>query len=392
MRDAIAQGRSGLRPLGPHDFGANPMAEPLDTWVGRVDGLDQPCRRAGCTGTAATTAWPGGACRRTALRTTVGAAVRATAPAGWPWCSARPPPASAPPRTPTRRSTPPAYLPGPAGQPGPAHPAFAHRLRAGGPGPAPVRAQTISTACSSSAKAFASRRAAAAPGPGRCGSGGRCGQLVRQRAVRLPFIAAGLGRSPADPSTTRRRGISIGEAAGLRPARICPSGGLQLLGHGESSDAHHLSAPDPDGAWAPRRRSIRLLSPSRAWARGRGGLTSTCTAPPHPRTTTSEARLIARRFAPWHADRLNQGHDRPHPGRRGGAGRRLQPAGAGASGVLPGTVNTRGPVEPGMAELPAAVQPAANSSVRACRASHAFAFGGSNCRAGVWSLAMEPIT
>ena len=42
MVDAFAQGRSGLRPLGPHDFGAAPMAEPLATWVGRVDGLEQP--------------------------------------------------------------------------------------------------------------------------------------------------------------------------------------------------------------------------------------------------------------------------------------------------------------------------------------------------------------
>jgi 3-oxoacyl-[acyl-carrier-protein] synthase-1 len=69
-----------------------------------------------------------------------------------------------------------------------------------------------------------------------------------------------LDAGPCRPFDAARDGLSIGEAAGFalleRPDNA-PAGGLHVLGVGESSDAHHMSAPRPDGTGA-------MLSMSRA--------------------------------------------------------------------------------------------------------------------------------
>lgn len=53
---------------------------------------------------------------------------------------------------------------------------------------------------------------------------------------------------PCRPYDARRDGISIGEAVGLALVeRGGPSGALQLMGVGESSDAYHMSSPHPEG-------------------------------------------------------------------------------------------------------------------------------------------------
>jgi 3-oxoacyl-[acyl-carrier-protein] synthase-1 len=71
-----------------------------------------------------------------------------------------------------------------------------------------------------------------------------------------------LATGPCRPFSAARDGLSLGEAAGFalleRSAQAGP-GGLLVLGVGESSDAHHMSAPRPDGAGA-------VLSMSRALA------------------------------------------------------------------------------------------------------------------------------
>jgi 3-oxoacyl-[acyl-carrier-protein] synthase-1 len=60
-----------------------------------------------------------------------------------------------------------------------------------------------------------------------------------------------LSTSPTRPLAADRAGINLGEGAAvflLRRAADAP--GVALLGVGESSDAHHLTAPDPAGAGA----------------------------------------------------------------------------------------------------------------------------------------------
>ena len=67
---------------------------------------------------------------------------------------------------------------------------------------------------------------------------------------------------PCRPFDTHRDGISVGEAAAfalLEVAGASDSGGtLAVLGVGESSDAHHISAPHPEGAGARRAMQAAL--------------------------------------------------------------------------------------------------------------------------------------
>jgi 3-oxoacyl-[acyl-carrier-protein] synthase I len=109
-------------------------------------------------------------------------------------------------------------------------------------------AYTVATACSSSGKVFgAAQRLIRA---GLCdaaivgGADTLCKMTLNGFAV-LDALSPGL----CNPFSRNRDGINIGEAAAvfLLTREIAP---VQLLGVGESSDAHHMSAPDPDGAGA----------------------------------------------------------------------------------------------------------------------------------------------
>jgi 3-oxoacyl-[acyl-carrier-protein] synthase-1 len=109
-------------------------------------------------------------------------------------------------------------------------------------------AYTIHTACSSSGKAFAS--AARLIRAGLCDAalvGGvdtLCGLTLNG------FHALGaLSPERCNPFSRNREGTSIGEGAAifvLEPS----SGPVALLSVGESSDAHHVSAPEPSGIGA----------------------------------------------------------------------------------------------------------------------------------------------
>lgn len=110
----------------------------------------------------------------------------------------------------------------------------------------------VSTACSSSAKALgAAQRLIAA---GACDAVLAAGvdtlcQLTLRGFHSLQLISPG----PCRPMDARRRGINIGEAAALlllEPAATAPARHPRLLAVGESSDAHHMSAPHPQGRGA----------------------------------------------------------------------------------------------------------------------------------------------
>jgi 3-oxoacyl-[acyl-carrier-protein] synthase-1 len=109
-------------------------------------------------------------------------------------------------------------------------------------------AYTVHTACSSSGKAFAAAerliRAGFCDAALVGGADAICGLTLNG------FHALeALSPHPCNPFSINRRGTNIGEGAALfllEPAR----GSVALLGVGESSDAYHVSAPEPSGAGA----------------------------------------------------------------------------------------------------------------------------------------------
>lgn len=114
-------------------------------------------------------------------------------------------------------------------------------------------ASVVSTACSSSAKVFAA-----------------AARLIHANLVDAVLVGgvdslcfttlhgfASLeltSPEPCRPYDAERRGISIGEAAAFalleRPPASLDANALLLLGHGESSDAYHMSSPHPEGLGA----------------------------------------------------------------------------------------------------------------------------------------------
>lgn len=108
----------------------------------------------------------------------------------------------------------------------------------------------LSTACSSSAKVFASAQRAIAAGVCDAAVVGGVDSLCLTTLHGFNALQL-LSPEPCRPADAMRRGISIGEAAAF--ALLAPAsapGTLALLGYGESSDAHHMSAPEPNGRGA----------------------------------------------------------------------------------------------------------------------------------------------
>ncbi len=230
---------------------------------------------------------------------------------------------------------------------------------------------TISTACSSSAKVFAAAERmlrlglvdAAVVG----GVDTLCGSVL------FGFNALQLvSTQPCRPFDAERDGISIGEAAGFALLeRAGRSAFPQLLGYGESSDAHHMSTPHPEGLGAERALDDALA---------RAGIDAAQVEHINLHGTAStkndevEAALVARRFpVSTHAAST-----------KGITGHTLGAAGiveAAASllaiehGFRPGTANTRSldPVCGGQVRI----EPAAGEVSVAL--SNSFGFGGNNC-------------
>lgn len=106
----------------------------------------------------------------------------------------------------------------------------------------------LSTACSSSAKVFASARRAIDSGFCDAAVVGGVDSLCLTTLHGFNSLQL-VSRDLCRPADAGRNGISIGEAAGFA---LLERGDhdLALIGDGESSDAYHMSTPDPQGRGA----------------------------------------------------------------------------------------------------------------------------------------------
>ena len=109
---------------------------------------------------------------------------------------------------------------------------------------------TVATACSSSAKVFAQAARLLQAGVVDAALVGGVDTLCA--SVLYGFNALGLvSTTPCRPFDAGRDGLSLGEAGGFALLeRAGRDDTLQLRGYGESSDAHHMSTPHPEGLGA----------------------------------------------------------------------------------------------------------------------------------------------
>ena len=108
---------------------------------------------------------------------------------------------------------------------------------------------TVATACSSSAKVFAQAARLIQAGLVDAALVGGVDTLCG--SVLYGFNALQLvSPEPCRPFDATRRGLSLGEAGGFALLERGDDAALLLRGYGESSDAHHMSAPHPEGLGA----------------------------------------------------------------------------------------------------------------------------------------------
>lgn len=231
---------------------------------------------------------------------------------------------------------------------------------------------TISTACSSSAKVFASAQRLLHAGFADAAIVGGvdtlCGSVLYGfHSLELVSI------EPCRPFDAQRSGLSLGEGAGfalLENIQVNKSA-PRLVGYGESADAHHMSAPHPQGLGAQRALDDALT---------RAGLAPAAVDYINLHGTASrqndavEAALIARRFPPTTQASSSKGWT----GHTLGAAGVIEAAVALLAierGFIPGSLNAR--------ELDPACGPQvridnAQRDVRVAL-SNSFGFGGNNC-------------
>jgi 3-oxoacyl-[acyl-carrier-protein] synthase-1 len=229
---------------------------------------------------------------------------------------------------------------------------------------------TISTACSSSAKVFAAARRAMAAGLCDAAVVGGVDSLCLTTLYgfhSLQLVSADVCR-PADRA---RNGISIGEGAGFALLDPAVESGFELLGYGETSDAHHMSTPDPSGAGAAASMLAALsmggLAPAEVGYVNLHGTGSVA-------NDISECRAIVSVF----------GKETPCSSTKGWTGHTLGAAGIVESaicllalerGFLPGSLNTVNQ-DP---DIHAAILLQSRQAPLRRVLSNSFGFGGSNC-------------
>jgi 3-oxoacyl-[acyl-carrier-protein] synthase-1 len=119
------------------------------------------------------------------------------------------------------------------------------RIRTGFTGPGFV----VSTACSSSAKAFASAQRLLDAGLCDAALVGGVDSLCQTTLRGFQSLEV-LAKEPCRPFAQERKGISIGEGCALAILERGGEAATLLLGAGETSDAHHMTAPHPQGLGA----------------------------------------------------------------------------------------------------------------------------------------------
>ncbi|MDR3324218.1 MAG: beta-ketoacyl-ACP synthase, partial [Zoogloeaceae bacterium] len=123
-------------------------------------------------------------------------------------------------------------------------------------------AYVVSTACTSGAKALISGARLLRAGLADRVLAGGVDTLTRFTVAGFSSLEA-VSPKPCLPFSKNRVGINIGEAATLfLLSREAPEEGPSVLlsGWGETSDGHHISAPDPTGAGAKQAIDAALVS------------------------------------------------------------------------------------------------------------------------------------
>lgn len=232
---------------------------------------------------------------------------------------------------------------------------------------------TISTACSSSAKVFAAAARQIELGTIDAALVGGVDSLCLTTLYGFASLEL-TSRDPCRPCDAGRDGISIGEGAAyalLERAEPTREVAVWLLGAGESSDAHHMSAPHPEGLGARMAMQAALRSSGlRASDIHYINLHGTAT----PANDVSEGKAVAAVF----------GEGVVCSSTKGATGHTLGAAGAVESVLcalalidqfVPGSPGTRAldPAIPIQYQLQGA-----NASLRHAL-TNSFGFGGSNC-------------
>lgn len=237
-------------------------------------------------------------------------------------------------------------------------------------GPAVV----VSTACSSSAKVFASAARMLAAGLIDAAIVGGVDSLCLTTLYGFNSLEL-LSPEPCRPFDIARKGLSIGEAAAFilleRPGAQLNAGAVLLLGEGETSDAHHMSSPHPDGLGAQMAMAAALYSAGlQAADIDYLNLHGTAT----PSNDAAEGKAVAALF----------GNNVPCSSTKGATGHTLGAAGgmeaiisalALQQGFLPGGVNTQYQ-DPA---IPIQYLTANQDSAPRRVLSNSFGFGGTNC-------------
>ncbi|WP_036594866.1 beta-ketoacyl-[acyl-carrier-protein] synthase family protein [Ottowia thiooxydans] len=231
----------------------------------------------------------------------------------------------------------------------------------------------VSTACSSSAKAFAAADRLISAGLADAAVVGGVDSLCLTTLYGFSSLEL-TSPEPCRPGDAARQGLSIGEAAAfalLEPASGAP-GEIVLSGWGESSDAHHMSAPHPEGRGS-RAAMQEALDRAGLSAGDIGYINLHGTAT--PANDASEGAAVAAIF----------GNGVPCSSTKGMTGHTLGAAGgleavisalALKHGLLPASVGTQTPDPSIPIDLVSNPRPA--PSLRHVL-SNSFGFGGSNC-------------